>query len=161
MDLAIFKLPPRQWNSGEGWRFIRSGFVEAPIVVFNLNTLLSHAGTDTFPDVSGCLLVIEDMDAPLGRTERSLVHLARLGVFDKVTGVLWGRVENPDASATERSYENILKEFIPDHLPLVMDVDISHTVPMLTIGQGTKCRLDAPVEGHATVTILESMVSEI
>lgn len=155
-----WRIQPRQWNAPDGWKVIRHGLIEAPVVALNLNTLLTHAGTTTFPDLSGCILILEDMDAPLGRTERSLVHLSRLGVFEKIVALLWGRVENPDEAADTGSYMNLLQEFVPNPLPIITDVDIAHTVPILTIGQGTKCRLDAPDGGTATLTVLEPMTTD-
>lgn len=155
-----WKTQPRQWNSSDGWKVVRPGIIEAPLVALNLNTLLTHAGTCTFPDLSGCILLLEDMDAPLGRTERSLVHLARLGVFEKVKAVLWGRIENPDAASTEESYVRLLSEFVPAPIVLVTEIDLSHTVPILTIGQGVNCRLEAPEGGQATLTLLEPMTAD-
>jgi len=156
----------RQWTSEAGWNVVRPGDVEAPLFALNLNTLLTHAGTDTFPDFSGSILLIEDMDAPLGRTERSLVHLSRLGVFDKIKALLWGRVETPDASiaasgANEtKAYRALLREFVPSHIPLVTEVDVSHTTPILTLAQGARVRLCAPAGGVASLTLLEPMVSD-
>jgi hypothetical protein len=51
-----------------------------------------------------------------------------------------------------------LKEFLPPHLPLVTEFDVSHTVPMLTIGQGSRTLLNAPEGGQASLTTLEPLV---
>lgn len=155
---GAWKREPRLWHAGEGWTVVRPGEVTAPLFAMNLNTLLTHAGTDTFPDFGGSILHLEDMEAPLGRTERSLVHLARLGVFERVRAVLWGRVETPDAAADDARYRALLAEFLPSHIPLVSEVDICHTAPILTIGQGTLVRLQAEEGSRASLTILEPMV---
>jgi muramoyltetrapeptide carboxypeptidase LdcA involved in peptidoglycan recycling len=155
---GAWKKEPRMWTEGEGWTVVRPGQVTAPVFAVNLDTLLTHAGTETFPDFTGAILLLEMMDAPLGTTERCLVHLARLGVFDKIKALLWGRIENPDSNATDERYQTLLRECVPGHVPLVTQVDVSHTVPMLTLGQGTLVSLDAPEGGTATLTILEPMV---
>lgn len=103
-------------------------------------------------------LLLEMMDAPLGMTERCLVHLARIGGFDGIKALLWGRIENPDSNADDERYRAMLREFVPGDLPIVTEVDVSHTVPMLTLGQGTLVSLEAPEDGQASVTILEPMV---
>lgn len=158
-----WKTVPRAWEQGEGWKVVRTGtrtVEEAPLFAFNLNTLLSHAGTSTFPSFRNSILLLEEMDAPLGRTECSLVHLARLGAFEGLRALLWGRIETPDAQASDDRYVSLLKEFVPADIPLVVDVDVSHTVPMLTLAQGTLTKLDAPEKGRATLTVLEPTTSE-
>ncbi len=150
---------PRNWNEGEGWNILRPGTVEGPLFALNLNTLLTHAGTTTFPNFEGAILIVEDESAPLGDTERGFVHLKRLGVFEKIKALGWGRIEHPDEKSTPESYNSILKEFVPSHIPLFTDCDICHTVPMLTVGLGVNARLEAIAGEKAKITILEPMVT--
>ncbi len=84
--------------------------------------------------------------------------MARLRIFDKIKALLWGRIENPDSNASDERYRALLRECVPCDLPIVTEVDVSHTVPMLTLGQGTLVSLDAPEGGTASLTILEAMV---
>jgi muramoyltetrapeptide carboxypeptidase len=51
-----WKNVPRQWVNESGWRVLRPGMAEGPLYALNLNTLLTHAGTDTFPDLEGGIL---------------------------------------------------------------------------------------------------------
>jgi muramoyltetrapeptide carboxypeptidase len=79
---------PRDWSPNEGWRTLSEGRVEAEIVPANLNTLITSCGTDYFPDLKNKILLVEDMDAPQSRTERSLRQLSLMGVFDQIAGLV-------------------------------------------------------------------------
>jgi len=155
---GAWRSEPRQWEYSEGWNVVREGYCVGRLFACNLSTLLTHAGTNTFPNFEASVLVMEAMAAPLATIERSLVHLARLGVLSSVKAVMWGRVETPDPDARSGDYEALLEEFVPPHVPLVTDVDCSHTVPMLTLSQGMRVRLEAPHGSRATLTVLEPMV---
>jgi muramoyltetrapeptide carboxypeptidase LdcA involved in peptidoglycan recycling len=78
-----WKKEAREWQENDGWKVLNKGEVEAEIVVCNLNTLMSSAGTPYFPDLESRVLLIEEMYAPMSREERSLMQLRLMGVFEK------------------------------------------------------------------------------
>ena len=153
-----WKFIQRNYKKNSGWKVLRQGKVTAPILCLNLNTLLSVAGTIYFPDIEDRILLLEDMDAPLDRTERSLMQLELMGVFEKISGLIFGKIEFPDENNS--AYEKIILEVIGNRkYPIITEFDCSHTMPMLTIAQETIVTLNAIKDYSVDFWIEETMVS--
>lgn len=154
---------PRRWVAEEGWGVVRPGVAEGRAVVGSLSTMLANAGTPVWPDLGGCILFVEEMATSPGRLERALRHLAAIGAFDRIAGLVWGRIESWVGGDAPMTPIDLLLEAIRGALgreadfPIVTDSDIAHTVPMLTLAQGTPVRLDATGE-RADLTVLAPMV---
>jgi muramoyltetrapeptide carboxypeptidase len=127
---------PRLWLHNDGWRVLQKGSVEAPILALNLNTILSAAGTKYWPDFRGKILMIEDMDAPHGRNERSFRQLSLCGVFDEIAGLIISKPESYDQATEPFTYDELLMEVLgPRSYPVISNFDCGHHVPMITIPQ--------------------------
>lgn len=157
-----WKSVPREWLTNAGPQVIYPGTVEAPCLAANLNTLVTAAGTDYFPDLSGRVLLLEEMNAPLSEEERDLRHLERLGVFERIAGLLIGKPEVYSNEDAPFEYADLVREIVPQRpgVPVVMEVDVAHTVPMLTIAQETRVRVVAPLDEVARWFVLEAMVHD-
>ena len=92
-DNEDWKRIPREWQLNEGWKILSEGTTEAPILALNLNTLTSAAGTSYWPDFTDRILLLEDMEATLSRTERALNQLKFNGVFEVIKGLIIGKPE--------------------------------------------------------------------
>jgi muramoyltetrapeptide carboxypeptidase LdcA involved in peptidoglycan recycling len=150
---------PRQWNKNKGWKVLNSGKVEGEIVIANLNTLMSSAGTEYFPDIEGKILLIEEMSAPWSKEERSLRQLQIMGVFDKITGLIMGKVEMPNDEGAPFDLNELLLEVIGKRpYPIVSEFDCSHTIPMHTIGERCSVIIEANNEYDVKFKILDSFV---
>lgn len=129
----------REWKENKGWKVLSSGEVTSEIIAFNLNTLMSAAGTDYFPDLENNILLIEEMAAPFSRVERSLSQLRLMGVFDKISGLIMGKPETPDSEGAPFSLDELLLEIVGKRdYPIISNFDCSHTLPMHTIGEHSK-----------------------
>ena len=127
---------------------LSEGHVEAPVLAVNLNTLASAAGTSYWPDMEGKILLLEDMLAPLSRTERHLRHLQLMGVFEKLCGLIIGKPEFYDQEGAPFGYDDLFKEIIgPRSYPIVSNFDCGHTLPMVSIPQLSLVRLVARASG--------------
>ncbi|BBM82116.1 S66 peptidase family protein [Candidatus Uabimicrobium amorphum] len=154
-----WKNVPRQWQKNKGWKVLNPGRVEAQIVVANLNTLLSAAGTEYFPDIEGKILAVEEMFAPWSQEERSLRQLQLMGVFDKIAGFIMGKVEKSDNEGASFSLDDLLLEVVGNReYPIVSEFDCAHTIPMHTIGQRCQVYIDAKLNDDVVVKIKESFV---
>ncbi len=143
-DNDEWKMLPRQWQENSGWKVLNSGEVEAPLLAGNLNTLMTAAGTPYWPDLDGKILLIEDMAAPLSRTERLLRQLQLMGSFEKISGLIIGKPEFYEQEGAPFGYDDIIVEVVGSrNYPIVSNFDCGHTVPMISIPQLSRVRLTA------------------
>lgn len=63
-----------------------------PAVAFNLSILDALVGTDLEPDLSGHVLMLEDVAEPLYRIDRMMFHLTGQASIRRVAGIRLGRV---------------------------------------------------------------------
>ena len=150
---------PRQWETNRGWQVLSPGSACAEIIVANLSTLMSAAGTPYFPDLKGKILLIESMRALWSVEERNLRQLQLMGVFDKIVGLIIGKPEAPDCENAPFSHHDLLVEIVGErNYPIVTEFDCSHTTPMHTIGENSRVLLDASNHGPVIFQILEEAV---
>ena len=121
-----WKTAPRQWQENLGWRVLAPGRVEAAIVAFNLNTLLSAAGTPYWPDFRGRILLIEEMDAPLMKEERASRQLELMEIYKQINSLIVGKPEIEDSAAsTPVVFDALLLEILgrAHAFPVVTEFD--------------------------------------
>ena len=156
-DNGEWQTVERIWQPNSGWTILSEGTQEAPLLAFNLNTLMSAAGTAYFPNLDGVILLLEEMDAPLGREERHFRHLDLLGVFDRIGGLIVSKPENYSQSGAPFGYDTLIQEIVgPREYPIITNFDCGHTVPMETIPQGITARLQADRLLGSRLIFLES-----
>lgn len=153
----------RRYEDNTGWRTLVAGRARGPAIVANLNTLLTLAGTDCFPDLRAKVLFIEQMDARLSREERQLRQLEAMGALDQVAGLVLGKPEMYDSEGAPFGYEELVLEVLGSRrsYPVVTGFDCSHTVPMLTLAQMCEVSLVAHEGGTADLTVCEPMVRPV
>lgn len=150
---------PREWKENKGWKVLNPGKVNGEVVIANLNTLMSSAGTDYFPDINGKVLLIEEMSAPWSKEERSLRQLQIMGVFDKISGLIMGKVEMPNNQGATFDLNELLIEVVGKRsYPIISEFDCSHTIPMHTLGERCSVDIEANNEYDVTFKILDSFV---
>ncbi|TNE50108.1 MAG: hypothetical protein EP343_09260 [Deltaproteobacteria bacterium] len=150
---------PREWKENKGWNVVNPGSVEGEIVVANLNTLMSSAGTGYFPELEGKILLIEEMSAPWSQEERSLRQLQLMGVFDVIAGLVVGKVEVPNQQGAPFGLDELVSEVLGQRtFPVISEFDCSHTLPMHTMGERCLVSIEARTDCNVTFTILDSFV---
>jgi muramoyltetrapeptide carboxypeptidase len=65
-----------------------------PAVAFNLSILDALVGTALEPDLTGHVLMLEDVSEPMYRIDRMMFHLTGQASIRKVAGIRMGRVSN-------------------------------------------------------------------
>ncbi|WP_158649713.1 S66 peptidase family protein [Bacteriovorax stolpii] len=150
---------PRIWNKNEGWRVLNPGVAKAPILALNLNTLVSAAGTNYWPDINGKILLLEDMEASMSRTERHLRHLSFLGVFDQIAGLVIGKPEFYNQEGAPFGYEQLFMEIIGKRsYPIISNFDCGHCIPMISIPQLSLVHIESKEPAHTHFSFLEGAV---
>jgi muramoyltetrapeptide carboxypeptidase len=155
-----WRTEPRAFRDNPGWRALVPGRVTAEVVVLGLNALAAAAGTPYFPDLAGRVLIAENMDGSMAREERTLRQLERMGVFDRIAGLVFGKFERFDPMGAPFTHDELLREVLgPRPYPVVTNFDCGHTAPMLTLAQHTRVTLDARGGYDVELVVEEPMVA--
>ena len=120
--------------------------VKAPLYAATLTVLMSLAGTPYFPDLSGHILVIEDIGEELSHLDRMLWQLNQLCPFSHLEGLVFG--EYVDMRDTGRplgmDFEGIIKKHTDGLLiPTLINAPIGHGNRFVPIHLGRTATLDA------------------
>jgi muramoyltetrapeptide carboxypeptidase len=100
-----------------------------PAVAFNLSVLDALVGTDLEPDLSGHVLMLEDVSEPLYRIDRMMFHVTGQASIRRVAGIRMGRVSDvvandPDFGLTA---EEICRYWCQrSGIPFLGPADIGH-----------------------------------
>ncbi len=143
-------LPPRP---------LCGGVARGPLQGGNLAVLTSLAGTPHFPDLTGAILFLEDVNEYLYRVDRMFTTLALGGHLARVAGVVLGGFTS--CKPSEGSYGTLtLDEILADHLgglgvPVLRNAAFGHIGPKWTLPLGVPAELDADA---GTLRLLEAAV---
>ena len=97
---------------GVGVTPLRGGEVTGTLMGGCLSLVVSLVGTAFFPDIEGAVLVLEDVNEPPYRVDRMLNQLVMAGVFDRVSGVVFGEfVDCEPERETEGRIEDVIDDF--------------------------------------------------
>jgi hypothetical protein len=146
-------------SAGSGWRTIRAGVAEGTLFGGCLETICRHLeGSAYWPDLRGVLLFLETSDeAPTpAEVDAYLSGLERLGVFAGAAGLVFGRPYHYGAAQKEALWAVVRERTAASGIPVLADVDIGHTDPMLTLPIGAWARIDA---GALEFALLEPATS--
>ncbi|MBN1109221.1 MAG: LD-carboxypeptidase [Methanomassiliicoccales archaeon] len=137
-------LGPREWKTNPGWRVLNPGRARGTALGGNLSTFMLLAGTEYWPDLEGALLFLEeDGDETPQTIDRHLTHLRHLGAFESISGLVLGRFPSQVGFSAQDGLEAMVQEAIKGYdLPVLADVDISHTDPLFTIPIGGRAEMD-------------------
>jgi muramoyltetrapeptide carboxypeptidase len=108
----------------------------------NLCLLTSSVGTPDMPDLTGAILLIEDVDEPPYKVDRMLTHLRRAGALHRLAGVAIGQFTNC-ADEWPVTVADVLADRLADlGLPVLGGLPIGHGYGQLTVPVGTPATLD-------------------
>ena len=136
---------------------LQPGQAEGRLIGGNLSILCSLLGTPHEPDLSGCILFLEDINEPTYRVDRMLNQLRLSGKLDRIAGLVLGKFTNCRANKHgSLTLEYILTE-IADRLdkPTAWGLMIGHEPDQATLPIGARVALDAD---SCCLTLLESAV---
>lgn len=114
-----------------GYQLLRPGSAVGLPLVGNLSVAASLCGTPYLPDVSGRILILEDLNEPVYKLDRLLTMFEQNGLFGRCAGVLFGQFSDC-APLTEldalfrRTAEQV-------NGPVLANFPFGHTLPIATI----------------------------
>lgn len=111
----------------------------------NLTLVTSLLGTPYMPSLEGAILFLEEIGEEIYRIDRMFSRLALSGVFDQISGLVFGRCTNCDTgSRPSLSFQEVLSEYlVPKNIPSFYDAPIGHEPDNMTIPLGLNAELDA------------------
>lgn len=138
---------PRSIKTNPGWRWLREGNANGPLVGGNLRTILTLAGTPYWAISNGVILCLEEVNFGDGKllkgVDEWLAQCQQIGVFDQIAGMIVGKVNNVTEEERELIKHLILKHTSDRKFPILADVDFGHTAPRLTLPIGVQASLDS------------------
>lgn len=141
----------RKMKKNEGWFWIKKGKAEGKILGGCISSMMSLKNTKFWPNFSDSFLFWEIPESELNFRKGESVenikiylnNLKTLGVFSQIKGMIVGRpfgYSRKDVMLLKRIIKDITKNY---NFPVLFNVDIGHTDPMITVPQGIKIRIDS------------------
>ena len=108
------------------WKFLQGSRIEGEVIGGNIRCFLKLAGTRYFPEVENKVLFIEGLGTSIEGLVTHLAQLKQIGVFDKISGLLIGTFTKIEKEISEEELFELVKDFIPEHLPVVKTSEVGH-----------------------------------
>ncbi|GAA1396714.1 S66 peptidase family protein [Luteococcus peritonei] len=145
----------RHLEPNPGWRVVQPGEAAGTIVGGNLCTLNLLQGTTHMPSLDGALLFLED-DAIVegGEFARNLTSLLQLPDAHLVTGLVLGRFQRDSEVLASQLDEMVRRQPALAGKPVLAEVDLGHTYPMITFPVGGRAELCCPADGSPARLVL-------
>ncbi|WP_307803743.1 S66 peptidase family protein [Micromonospora echinofusca] len=117
----------------------------------NLCLIAASVGTRDLPDLTGAVLLIEDVEEPPYKVDRMLTQLRRAGALAGLAGVAVGQFTNC-ADGWDTTVNDVLTERLGDlGVPVLGGLPIGHGPGQLTVPVGVPATLDTEA-GTLTVS---------
>lgn len=104
---------------------------QAPAAAFNLTILSQLLGTPWQPDLTGHLLMLEEVEEPMYRIDRYLFHVTSNPAIRRVAGIRLGRCNDilPNDPDFERTEEEVIEYWCAKAgIPYLGRADIGHDI---------------------------------
>lgn len=123
---------------------VRGGACRGRLFGGNLAVLSALLGTPHFPDLDGCVLLLEDVGERPYRVDRMLTSLLDSGRLNKLRGVLLGQFTQCEPGPDGTSVDAVLEERLSTlGVPVVAHAPIGHVPDNRPVVLGAEVELDA------------------
>jgi len=140
----------RKLFKNEGPIWIKEGSATGKIFGGCLYSILQLKGTRYDADYSGKILFVETPEGqnfekgePLNYVDSQITDLRNMGVFDKIKGLVVGRGFGYLQEERKKFKQIIIKHTKNYDFPVLFNVDIGHTDPMITIPLNVRVTLNS------------------
>jgi muramoyltetrapeptide carboxypeptidase len=141
---------------------LRHGDVSGALFGGNLALLMAlvASGENYWPDLTGKILVIEDVGEESRSIDRMLGTLRLRGVFDQIAGLVVGYMTDVRDTSYIR-FDRSIQQIVMEHTaamkgPVILNAPIGHEYPNIPFPIGIRARLTAETNGGAQLQLLES-----
>lgn len=141
---------PRKMQVNKGHDWLKKGKAKGKIIGGCLGPLLKLMGTQYNIDYKNKILLIETPEGqeftkgePLSYIDSQIMDLRNAGVFDVINGLIIGRGFGYSVE-DRKKFKNIIKQHVkPYNFPVLADVNIGHTDPIITLPLNVEVTLDS------------------
>ncbi len=119
---------------------LKPGTVTAPLFAVNLSVAVTLCGTPYMPDLTGHVLMVEDVSEPVYRLDRYLTQLSQCGVLSKLAGLMFGTFR--DCGLPEEREVVFRRVASEVDGPVVAGFPFGHTFPFVSIRQGRRITIN-------------------
>jgi len=142
---------PRRTKKNRGWKWLKSGKAEGPILGGCITSMLHLRETDYWPNFYRSILFWEIPESnsdfrkgeEVENIDSYLTDLELSGVFKTIKGMIIGRPFGYSREQVKILIEVIKKQTKSYKFPILFNVDIGHSDPVITIPLGTKVKIDS------------------
>ncbi len=132
------------------------GTAEGPLLGGNLSVFSRLLGTPFMPELSGAVLMLEDLGERPYRLDRMWTHLQLAGVFERIRGLVLGSFIDCEEKGAPYGSAEVLRELAAaTGLPCAAGFPWGHGEVNDPLALGARVRLDA---GERTLSFLEPAV---
>lgn len=122
---------------------INAGEAEGVLIGGNLTVLCGLLGTPYFPDLTGKILLLEDVAEPLYKIDRMLTQLKLAGVFNRISALLFGEFtsipESSDPDIDKLTSADVIKDILGEvNIPVGIGFPASHGKIKATLPVGVR-----------------------
>ena len=154
---------PRKSSNTKSWKWLHPGKAKGKLLGGCLPSLMHLRGTKYWPDFSKSILFWETPEShddftkgiSVSDVDSLLSDLELSGTFDQIVGMIVGRPYKYSPDQMKELVGVISKKLKPYKIPILFNIDIGHTDPMLTLPIGVQATLDS---SKNELKILESGV---
>ena len=126
------------------WRWLRPGYASGRLQGGNLISLQGLLGTPYEPKWDDTIFFWEDIAKTTDRLDLILTHFRDVGVFDRISGMIVGKLVSCEPPANGQTLYQMLEEVLEGYnFPVLIDIDIGHTDDKLTLPIGINAELNS------------------
>ena len=133
-------------NASNNWHVLKRGKAIGKLLGGNLPSLTSIIGTSYEPNWEEAILIWETTGERIELIDQMLTHLKLAGIFDKIVGMIIGKLVDTepkeDIRLGIRIMEMILKQCKEYRFPIIYGVDFGHVNDNLILPIGAKASFD-------------------
>lgn len=132
------------------WEKWKKGKTKGHLIGGNLHLLCSLIGTPYFPPLKvfdGAIFFWEEVGEPLNNIARYLTQLKYLGILDRISGMLVGKINYIKPMREKEIVEPTLREMVLDlfkdyNFPIMAELDFGHFTVNVPMPVGIKVEFD-------------------
>lgn len=126
------------------WKKVVPGKARGRLMGGNTDNFSLLYGNPYCPEIQqGDILFLENINEEADFFERAIANLFTFGIFEKISGLIFGKPKGYNDIGSNKSETEIFSEIVNGRdIPILADFDCGHTLPIATLPIGKQVCLD-------------------